>query len=214
MTFPLMPNPISLPSPKQVYQTTLSQVAIAASYTFSAVPIGVAAGNRYIVVAVQTSTTGALPTTLTINGVAATLLVNSVGTSFYGLYVPTGTTATIVTNWSPSPERVVLTVWSVTGITRPIPQNTGAASGTSATASLTLDVAKESCLLAVTVYVGGTDMTWSGADLVERADVVTAGVSSRFTQADSRPSANGSLTITCAGTAGSQNWRIVAVTLR
>ena len=213
MSFPLMPHShVNFSTPVVTYRATVNSTLNQTSYSFTLVPIGPAAANRHVVVSSQTTTTGVAPTAVTINGIAAVLLIVSGGTAFFAALVPTGTTATVVFTFGASADRMTGGVWSVTGLTRPLPVSTNSATSTSIAASLTLDVPDGGYVIAALIHGTGTNMVWSGAGVVERFDA-TAGSSFRFSAADGKPATSGVQTITGTGT-GSALWRIAAIALR
>lgn len=75
--------------------------------TWTAVDIGAEFPTRYVVVATRTQVS------VTINGISATDLGSGV---FWGAYVPTGTSVTVVTTASGSTDRAALGVYTLTGV--------------------------------------------------------------------------------------------------
>lgn len=98
-----------------------------ASHTFSGVTIGTAAATRRVIVGVYVRRSGAGTslTGVTVGGVAATLLTNSVigrtDRALYIAHVPTGTTADIEVSTSSFANYFQIGVWAATGLTSNTP---------------------------------------------------------------------------------------------
>ena len=95
------------------------QGAAADSFTYSAVPLGTADANRWVVVAVTWWASGARTANLTINGVAATQVyapapVSGSGSRWFIAPVPTGTTADFVATTTTSGQLLSpsIAVWT------------------------------------------------------------------------------------------------------
>ncbi len=101
----------------------------AATYTYSNKNIGTAAADRIVLVGILGgSTTARTISSVTIGGIAATVRhTQNEGVHTAALYeatVPTGTTATIVVNWSGAHNRCAIVWWTATGLTSGVPVDT------------------------------------------------------------------------------------------
>lgn len=100
------------------YRTALVDTTDTTAYTFSAVAIGTAAADRWVIVAFGV-TSGDFDS-MTIGGIAATISIEGItwgsGSSEAGIglaNVPTGTTADVVVNGSATPLGCHIGVWTV-----------------------------------------------------------------------------------------------------
>jgi hypothetical protein len=123
MTFPFPQMPPSQGAATISFTASAVNTANATTHTFSGVSIGTAASNRKIVVASQHSS-GTVPvsvSSMTVGGISATFVVNQAsadGEAYVEIWqanVPTGTTATIVVNYSGTVSRGGVGVWAVYG---------------------------------------------------------------------------------------------------
>ena len=128
------------------YVTTVPASFSASTCTFTDIDFGDAAGSREIFV-VLTSRTGAAPSinSITIGGVSATLGTTNYLTTLLGqavafAAVPTGTSGTVVINWSSTVAAMVLTVYRVTGRPR-FGSNVYSSGNVNRTADATLTIA-------------------------------------------------------------------------
>lgn len=172
------------------YITTATQTTGGSSLTFSDVSIGSASADRVVVVAICSESN--VPETFsggTIGGNSATEAVvvegtsSTVGTIVAILYlaVPTGTTATIVSNYSGSVFRGICSVWTLTGDTPELIDidTDTAPSGTGLSCSV--DIPANAVGIAGYSQGNTFEVTWTGA--TERFDESVSG-GSRFSTAD------------------------------
>ena len=164
--------PLYVP-PTHVFGEARGSTATATSYNFATVGIGAASPGRFVCVGVAVSaTTGSPITGVTIGGIAATQLSsnNNIGTAFgsswWGAFVPTGTTATIVVTCG-TQDRCWICTYAVYNsnlqTVRDLIQ-AGSAAGTVGTG--TVDVRQGDIVLAFSAETntgGGTNATWVGA---------------------------------------------------
>lgn len=136
------------------YDTYEAQTPDQSSYTFTNKAISTPPGpDRYVIVilpGVISSATLAntIPSSVTIGGVSATLLVSqthdttgstSLGTSMWIAKVPTGTTVTIVANYPATQRRGAVTVFSA-NLSSPTPSYSGSGETPPDTTDLTQNV--------------------------------------------------------------------------
>jgi len=145
------------------------------STTYSGVSFGTASSDRYIVVLATGRHTSTFTQTATIGGIFATevaTLLNSTASfhriSVFIAAVPTGTTGSVVLNFSNSIVRNMISVFSVTGIDGLTPFAT--ASSTANPASGTITIPADGIAIAGTYNILGGAYTWS--NLTERHDDV------------------------------------------
>ena len=187
----------------------------ATSFTFSGMAVGTTSADRYIVVAVNVGT-GTSFTSVTINGSAATLLVQKAGTldsasAIYYLLVSSGTTADIVVTPNVLSVQCSVSLFSLTGWTG---ANTVTNSGNGAspiTLSLTLpnDSVAVGAMRGTNAFVfdPAVTLTWNGLT-VYNTDVASSRGSS---QAYANFTTGGSpITISCA-TNATENRSIAGV---
>jgi hypothetical protein len=151
--------------PSIVFIGTGSQ-ASGTTLTFTNQPIGTAAPDRVVVVAICLRTGGGVPVSATIGGIATTFLpsdtISSQSATLAYAVVPTGTTATIVINCGSSSQNCI-GVYALYNV-NPTHTDTGKAGATSSPISIN----------SVTIPVGGFGIfatsnninqptTWSGA---------------------------------------------------
>jgi len=150
------------------YTETRTNTATNTSYTFDNCNIGTASADRRVVVVVQHTKSESI-SSLTIGGVTATLDYNVSATRFVGfasLTVTTGTTANIVVTMTGSVDNMVISIYTITGLSSTTPIEALAATVTSGTVSTisTLDVEQGGVVIAA---VTGSDInayTFSGVD--------------------------------------------------
>lgn len=170
---------------KAVYVSTAHQGA-ATNYTYTAQGIGTAAANRYVIVCASSANSAAARSvsSLTIQGISATKLVEAQGSSatsgldsIWIAAVPTGTTGDVVVNYSGAMIQSEIFVYSVTGLlsTTPVATYTdsSAASGTRTFSSVN-EPANGFTIGLAGIRSTGADqvMTWSG--LTEDAETFSA----------------------------------------
>lgn len=109
------------------------------NYTFSGLSLGAEASNRYIIVGVSgvSGASGSVPDFVTVNGIIATALVtnapSTIHNGIYIAYVPSGTTGTVVVDYSSVAVRVGVVLWRATELisTTATETKSGGASSTS-----------------------------------------------------------------------------------
>jgi len=143
------------------------------STTYSGVSFGTASSDRYVVVLATGRHTSTFTQTATIGGISATevaTLLNSTANfhriSVFIASVPTGTTGSVVLNFSTSIVRNMISVFSVTGIDGLTPFAT--ASSTANPASGTITIPADGIAIAGAYNILGGAYTWS--NLTERHD--------------------------------------------
>lgn len=118
------------------------------TYTFSDVDIGTASSSRYVVVLISFASLSGTLTSSTIAGQSATELVNAFGgtsgrLSIVGATISSGTTATIVVNFSAAPLRCTIATYAVYDLQSTTPVNTlsvgSATSGNSLSGSINVE---------------------------------------------------------------------------
>jgi hypothetical protein len=183
MTFPLMPFPLApeLPAPTVEYTHLAASSSNLFTYTFNGCNIGTASTDRIVVVCAMINATSSTTygiSSVTINGSAATLAVNSSlgkNSAIFYLLVPTGTTANVVVNLSGSgtPGRCVAGIFSVKGYTNATPEVVGSAYSDTNVASLSVPINVSSGAAAIACcYVGnnGTSGASWTSPMVEAFD--------------------------------------------
>lgn len=121
------PSPtISAVAPVSIFQDEDYIIATQASFTFTAMAIGSAAANRYVIVGFIGASGNLLASSVTIGGIAATIVVQGIigGTNTAGMAiaaVPTGTTANVVIVWPSNQVHCGAATWSVTGLNSATP---------------------------------------------------------------------------------------------
>lgn len=121
MTWPFPVLPPFTESAPFTFMESLTNTTDGSSFTFSNVAFGAAATGRLIVVTIGTSSSAATVRTIssaTIGGVAATVnrSVSMAAASFRSVHVisavvPTGTTGSVVVNWSGTMTRMAIAVY-------------------------------------------------------------------------------------------------------
>jgi len=122
--------------PVLTFRASAVSTTNASSYTFASQAIGPAAADRNVIVAVNSgrtssTATGAIPSSVTVGGVAATKLAEhqmvadgvAVGQSLWGVLLPAGTTASIVATYAAAQIRQGIAVFSLNYSTF-VPANT------------------------------------------------------------------------------------------
>lgn len=145
------------------------------SITRTAEPIGVAASDRYVVVAVTWRVTATL-NSATIGGATATIhqqhSASNEGSAIISLLVPSGTTATIVLNFSTGVYRVTTHVYNINSLVSNA--NFDAATATGVDPSVNINVDAGGVIIAVACWGSATvGTTWTG--VTERYDALNNG---------------------------------------
>lgn len=133
--------------------------------TFASQPLGTAAADRIVVVALMYAAVGAI-SSMTIGGVAATKAVGVAnGTSFSELWaaaVPTGTTGDVVLgSGSGTFPRLCISVYSLYGVSGVTP----IATGTDTASPYSVDLAASTGCVAIGAFLNGSAsvrVTWAG----------------------------------------------------
>lgn len=209
--------------PTCTYVSTVSS-AVKSSVTFTAQNIGpTGGGRRFIVVGLVTSggTLATIPTGITCNGVSMTLLATqtkvllSNSNSFYGLVVPTGTTADFtITMSNATAAAASIAIWSVKGLRSLTATATSQSSATPAV--LNLNVQPRGVVIATAgSAISGTTYTWAG---IAQDYVSTTGSASNPARsgASGVSTAGGTpLAVSCTySSISSPNQRALAIALR
>lgn len=129
------------------YRTSDIRLTTTNSYSFTSQDIGTASSDRYVLVAITTtSTVGAISITgVTVGGVSASLVHSQAHTTgsvwaiaaFYIAAVPTGTTATVAITTSSNQLLCRIGIWALTNLSSTTASDT--AGSTSTTATLDMD---------------------------------------------------------------------------
>lgn len=147
------------------------------SYNFASFNLGTASADRYIYVFAFINGTNPDITAMTINGVAATEVVQVNNAAFAGgvwvANVPTGTTGTIAVTGTGTPVRCGIGAWGITGLATTTPANSSTAQaviGVDSDVAGNIDVAATSFILAggMTSGTAGGAALWT--NLNEDAD--------------------------------------------
>jgi hypothetical protein len=211
MSFPLMPRiSAHFAAPSLSFTASFNTSNNYTTTTWTAVAIGAAAPNRFVIVSLHTDPGTVTPTAVTIGGISATLLQANDGVGLFIALVPTGTTASIAIAFSGASTRHAIGVWSVTGLSRATPSGVKAA-GTGLAASCSLALPQGAAVVAAVSHAGGTSVTWTGG-LTERFDGANGNVM-RMSGASAAGLSAASLTLTASSPA-SGAWRIAAIVLR
>ncbi len=140
-----------------------TQVAVQSAFTFSAQSLGTAAPNRQIVVCFSGRDGTRTGSSLTIQGVAASLVVrqqNAGGTSeIWSAFVPTGTTGDIVVTWSGNQARTGIGVYALYGAL-----STAHATYTSTATPLaaTVNIPQGGAAIGFSMSATASTFTWAG----------------------------------------------------
>jgi hypothetical protein len=211
MSFPLMPAPsVQFAAPVLSFTASFNTSNNYTTTTWTAVAIGAAATNRYVIVSLHTDPGTVTPTAVSVGGINATLLQAKDGIGLFIALVPTGTTANITITFSGLSARHAIGVWSVTGLTRGTPAGVKAA-GTGLAASCSLVVPQGAAVVAAVSHAGGTGVAWTGG-VTEQFDGAN-GNALRMSGAHVAGLAASTLTPTATAPA-SAAWRIAAIVLR
>lgn len=189
-----MPFPYIPPSSSVVATFTghAENTANQTTYTFTTQPFSTAAAGRLIVVGFVGTGTGPFSiSSVTIGGVAATLVVaqafsgSNASAEFWQATVPTGTTGTVAVTWSTGISNCGIGIWALYGA-RTTPFDTG--SSTASPMSDTLNIASGGAALGIAGSLSQTS-TYTWANLTERFDTAIettdtfTGASSQFQNA-------------------------------
>lgn len=155
--------------PISTYIGTTVDATNVTNYTFTSAAIGTASADRYVLIGVAgRGSLGSARTisSATIGGNTATLQANSSFGDLYvgwiGLTVTTGTTATVVVNFSGAMNNAIIHVYTITGLASTTPTDTAFASGVDPTTS-TIDSLADGIIFAHAGVDGSTSgTTWTG----------------------------------------------------
>lgn len=154
--------------PTVAYTDSASSTADATTYTFTAAAIGTAGPDRFVVVGIFGSKASALNiSTVTIGGISATLLAVSTldpnrNLSFFGAFVPTGTTADVVVTFDTSAVRAAIGVWQITNLWRPLAGAVESAAVQTDNGAMNLGVGSDCVILAIGSSATTVSCTWTG----------------------------------------------------
>jgi hypothetical protein len=143
-----------------ISDATLSTVGT--TYTFTSQAIGTADPTRLVVVGIGHGVSGRTVTSATIGGISATQATGAQpsgsgsNTDIWYAAVPTGTTATIVINYSGSEDRTAIAVYSVigTGLAFSAANGTTISSGTPTSVSTTVITPSGGVVAVAITHVG------------------------------------------------------------
>jgi hypothetical protein len=147
-------------------------ISTKSTYTFSAMDIGTAAADRYVLVVTASSggSSDVAVSAATIGGVSATNLyvVNSspskIGLAFLIANVTSGTTGDVVVTWDRSRNRCSAAAYRLDGLVTPLTAEDTALDQTSSSGSLTLDVnTSDGGVMIGGVHHNGSSNAWTGA---------------------------------------------------
>jgi len=188
----------SLPSLQFVTSVTTS--ANNTTYTFSAVNIGTAASDRFVVATVHGHHASSIVmTSATIGGVAATILAQNYATTIIMAYVPTGTTADVVVTFSGLEGRCSISIYSLTGRSLDYVVDAKTSQFTTAAGSVTIVPTHTDCVVvAASTFESSSSVTWTNA--TEAFDALSeSGTVHSSAYVSTAVSSN--LTVTCTGSA-------------
>lgn len=195
-------------APSRTYQTASTSITDAATYTFTAQPIGNPGDRSHVVVCIMSTqgVVGRTITAVTIGGNAASSIASNIfddsGTTtrvaaIYGAVVASGTTADVVVDFSGTMGRCAITVYTVANVS----SLTAAGSGSdqnSSTTTLTLSAtAPSGNSVAIACYQAsaGSDRTMSWTGLTEDVEGYLESLMN-YSSASDTFSTSGSKTIT------------------
>lgn len=209
--------------PTVEYVSTVSG-SISGSATYSAQGIGTpGGGRRFIIVAAVTAggLVGTIPASLTCNGEAMTLLANDTKallsnyTSFWGLVVPSGTTADFVlTMTNATAAQASLAIWSVKNLRSMTP--TASALSSASPAVLNINVVPHGVVIASAgSATSGSTYTWSGLTLSYTSATSSATNPARSAASAISPAGATPLAVSCTySSVSAGNSRALAIALR
>lgn len=156
---------------KQTYRGFSSDDVNRIAYTFAAQDIGNATADRRVIVGVHGGgLAGDTLSSVTIGGVAATIVVQAQGEDEIAAIaiadVPDGATADVVCTFSDTAARAAIGVWSVVGLTSSTPVDTDSSVSDPASKTLTSVVGG----FCIGVASSTDDITVSWTNLTERYD--------------------------------------------
>lgn len=170
-------------------------------YSSSAIAIGAADTERYVLVAVVLWATNATISSVTIGGISAT----AVGTlasflsggnhnkiQFYIAKVPTGTTAVVVVTTSITIDRLGILAWRLMGLQSVTPVDEAEA-GNADPMTAAIDAPGGGAIFGAAMVPLGTTFTWT--NLTEDVDAVQMGASNRIMSGAHTEYASGSANV-------------------
>lgn len=189
-TFPITLFATSNTATLTFLQSETVQIASQSSYTFTVANIGPAASDRYVVVCIssEASTDGRTLSSVTIGGNAATLHANAASNivasttviaAIAGLLVTSGTTATVVANFSGNMAICYCHVYTLTFDLSSTPTATKTKASNAATTSLsdTINVPENGALLVTSCCATSTG-SYTMTGVAEDADLNSGNVPS------------------------------------
>lgn len=177
LTFPIgfMRGGAAAGGPSCSYIGRNASSANQSSYSFPGQSIGPSAG--LIVVAALSDSNSNAFNSLTIGGVAATLLTSTTGSfaaALYALSVAAGGTATINVALAGTANNLDIEVFSLTGLSSTTPTDADAARASDGPISVGLTTSAGGCVLAASAWGHAAGTTWSGG-VTEDADSIVEG---------------------------------------
>jgi hypothetical protein len=200
------------------YQTVVDDSADRTTYTFSNVSIG---GAGLIVVASHTEGAGVPLVSMTIGGVSATIDVQvssatgtRTNTAICSAVITSGSTATIVVNYTGVVARCGIAVYRVQNYTSVTPVTTASNSANSGTGlSATLNsLSVNDAVIAAYTTGDNNAITWT--NITERYDQSVGGEQSRESGGNATVGSSGNYTVTTSNTNSTQGITLVAAAWR
>ncbi len=166
------------------YVSTNGSLSNATVYTFVAQAIGTPAANRRVVVGIANRDIAAVPSSVTVGGVALTMdeskVLTQVASQWSGV-IPTGSTADIVVTYAAANTYCGIGVWETNGS----PVATGVSGASGANPVVSVATAPGDFVVGVTAYrvsVLGPSVAWNVA--TERYDAAVDGAVRQHSGAD------------------------------
>lgn len=211
--FPIIP-PGSYPPVAVTYTASTSSGTAGTSFSFASQSIGTASSDRYVLVAVRTTTA---ISTVTVAGQTATQIASLTGASgntrnyFYIVALTTGTTATIAVTTSSSSSSCAIIVWAVTNLSSTTPTST--VTDASGALSQSVTIPAEGAAVAFFGCTDNANTAWTLTGVAEDADLGGRGTSDSRVAGGHKESTAGE-TLTVAGSGPSNLDAMLVVTLR
>lgn len=184
MSFLINPYSIYTP-PTYTYNTRSIDGSTSTAHTFTGLNIGAADPARFVIIGVAMRNGGSI-SSLTIGGNAATALVtsggNAIGSHFYGLLVPSGTTATVVVNHGTN-STCLVSSYSLYNLASTTPVSTALSSNVTP-ADLSSNTAIDAIVLGLVHQGNSTSTTFTWTGLTERWDETGAAPVTSWSGAD------------------------------
>jgi hypothetical protein len=155
-------------SPSIEYQESSINTSNLSTYTFSSKSFGEVANRSLVIVGVTSADS---PSSVTIGGVSATQAADSLGAEQAEIHyavVPTGTTGTVVVNYSSAASNCGIHIWAAYNLSSTTPTDTATDTVDGSNLSTTIDVSALGIVVAVSKKENNTTCTWTG--VTERHD--------------------------------------------